>query len=340
MKILDIKASLHNHSIYSLIDSPETVENYLIHCQERGVEYFALSDHGHMSGMATLMREAPKYGVKPVAGCEFYVDLKPDMPTYGHLTTLAYNDVGVKNLLKLYHLSWSNSVAKWGKKKPMITWEQLEQHSEGLFAGTGCLVSTIARPLLKDQPEIAVKNLERLISIFGKHRLFCELIPHMVTHDFDRETRTFKPNPCTPFAPDGDILKGYQLWVYDEAVVKRGLKPAITLDAHFVKPETHEIQSAILQNGEGGWHFQNCYNFLSPEEMYHRLTYLPNHGEKLHEQMIHTTRDMCSEVIYTPVKKEIHLAFKYDNITDSYADFAKNVDMDRVLRCCENHGKI
>lgn len=339
MAILDLKASLHNHSIWSMLDGASTVEEYLKMAQERGCEYFALTEHGMLSGMHQLMTLAPKYGVKPVLGNEMYVDLRPDLDnTYGHITLLAYNDVGKKNLLKLFYLSWDNtSRARWGKKKPMISFDQLEEYNAGLFAGTGCLVSTLARPLLKGRPDLFDKNLDRLISIFGKHRLFAEAVPHAVTHDWDHKTGQFEPNECSNFAPDGDILKAYNKYLWDKAVIGKGLKPGITLDAHFCRPEQKEIQNAILRNGESGWTFHSSYHWLQPEEIYNNLSYLSGHNEKLHEQMIMTTYEMCQDVRYSPEEKQIYLPFKYDSVEAAYSDVSNYIKEDVIDKICKEN---
>ncbi len=113
--------------------------------------------------------------------------------------------------------------------------------------------------MLKGQPELAEKHLDWLIAVFGKDRLFAEFIPHIVDSDYNNKTQQFEKNECTPFAPDGDLQKSYQLWLWAHAVLKRGLKPVVTLDAHFAKPESKSIQDAILMNGESGWHFARCF---------------------------------------------------------------------------------
>lgn len=330
-KYKDLIASLHNHSTYSMLDGASSPTEHVKYAIERGFEYLSITDHGHISGFLEMGRACEGTSLKPIYGCEFYVDLMPDLPTYGHLTILTYNDVGYKNLLTLYHKSWDNlSKSKFGKKKNQITWDLLEEYNEGIFVGSGCLVGTIARCLLKQREDLAIKNLEHLIAIFGKHRMFAEFVPQLVTHNYSNKTQKFERNECGPFAPEGDILRGYQLWLWDQAVIKRGLKPCITLDAHFTTPDKKDIQDALLMNGEDGWRFYENYNVLTPEIMYQKLHYLPGHGELLHTQMIENVRDFCSCVHYTKQEKNLYLPFSYKKKEDAYIDFFKNIDLNRI----------
>jgi len=314
-KYKDLIASLHNHSTYSMLDGASSPTEHVNYAIQRGFKYLAITDHGHISGFMEFLRACEGTSLNPVLGCEFYVDLMPDLDTYGHLTVLAQNDEGYKNLLTLYHKSWDNlSKAKFGKKKNQITWDWLEEHNEGIFVGSGCLVGTIARCLLKNREDLAIKNLEHLIAIFGKDRMFAEFVPQLVTHNYDYKTQQFEKNECGVLWPDGDILKGYQLWLWDQAVLKRGLKPCVTLDAHFTTPDKKDIQDALLMNGEKGWRFYENYNVLTPDVIYHKLSYLPNHSEKLHEMMIDNVGFFCNSIYYTKQKKQLYLPFQYNTI--------------------------
>ena len=332
-KYKDLIASLHNHSTYSMLDGASSPTEHVNYAIERGFKYLSITDHGHISGFMELERACEGKNLQPIFGCEFYVDLMPDLNTYGHLTVLAKNQVGYKNLLILYHKSWDNlSKAKFGKKKNQITWDLLEEYNEGLFVGSGCLVGTIARCLLKNREDLAIKNLDHLIAIFGNKRIFAEFVPQLVTHNYDYKTQKFEPNECGILWPDGDILKGYQIWLWDHAVLKRGLKPCITLDAHFTTPDKKSIQDALLMNGESGWRFYENYNVLTPDVIFNKLSYLPGHDLLLHEKMINNAEDFCCDVFYEKKEKKLYLPYYYENSYQAYQDFAKNVDNDRILK--------
>ncbi len=337
MKRKDVQGSFHNHTIYSLIDAVSTPDEMIKAHADRGCSFIGISDHGHISNFYQAEESAIKHGVTWVAGCEFYCVI-PELNTYGHLTTLAKNDVGKKNLMRLFNKSWDTpSKARWGKKKPQITWDLLEQYNEGLFAGTGCLVGLVARCLMKDDLVLAEKNLDHLIAIFGKDRLFAEFIPHCVTHDYNQKTNQFEPNDCRPWAPEGDLQRGYHMWLWDQAVVKRGLKPVITLDAHFTEESKKPIQDAVLMKGESGWHFQRSHHILTPDEIYGNLTYLPNFNESLYEQMIDNALYFCSDTKYTPTDKKTKLAFQYADAKTGLQALGQAIKPDRVQEILNRH---
>jgi len=337
MKHKDMAGSLHNHTVFSLIDAVCTPEEMLKAYADRGCKFVGLSDHGHISNFFQAEEVAPKLGVTWVAGCEYYC-LIPELNTYGHLTTLAVNDIGKKNLMRLFHKSFDNlSKARWGKKKSQITWDLLEQYNEGLFAGTGCLVGLLGRCVMKGDLALAEKNLDHLIAIFGKDRLFAEIIPHSVTHDYNTKTNQFEPNECRDWALDGDLQKGYTQWLWDKAVLQRGLKPVITLDAHFTEPSKKPIQDAMLMKGESGWHFKNSYHILTPDEIYNNLTFLPNFNENLYESMIDNALHFCYDAKYTPTDKSIKLAFQYPDAKTGLSALGNAIKPERVKEILDRH---
>ncbi len=336
MNLPNLHAQFHMHTIYSLIDSVSDPEAMVKFCVEQGTNFVAVTDHGMMGGLYHLEEACKKHNAHAIPGIEFYVDISADYPkANGHLTALAYNDEGRQNLLYLFNKSWENVQTKWSKKKAQVTWDQLRERNKGIFVGTGCIAGVIGKNLLNDKPELAERNLDYLIDIFGKDNVFAEFIPHKVTHDFDHKAGEFMPNPCRPWCPDGDLQKGYQEWLWDHAVTKRGLPPVITTDAHFTTQDKHPIQTALLQNGHGGWSFMRSHHLLEPLEMYNNLIYLPNFNESMYTSMVENAKIFTDKIHFTPQKKEIHLAFKFKNQEESLAAFADNVLESRLNKICD-----
>lgn len=337
-KLLDIQASLHNHSVWSLIDAVSTPDE-LVKCHaDRGCKYMAITDHGMISNFYQLEEAGKKYGIQHIFGNEMYVFI-PELNDCAHLTMLAANDIGKKNLFILFNKSWdSQSKAKFGKKKPQITWDLLEQYNEGIFVGTGCISSVVGRCFLKGKIEHAEPNLDRLIAIFGKDRVFAEFIPHKVDVDWNTKKQQFEPNPCSPWALDGDYQKGYQKWLWDKAVLQRGLKPVTTLDAHFTEESKKSIQDAILMNGQVGWRFARSHHVLSPEEIYNNLSYLPDFDNLAYEKMLMNGLDFCSDISYSPTDKSIKLAFTSLSVKHSLQMIGDSINMDVVNKIRKNHG--
>src|SRR6056297_996442 len=99
---------LHVHSHYSLLDGLAKIDEIIDCAKEYKMDAVALTDHGVMYGAIEFYKKAKKEGIKPIIGVETYVapnglekkraniDKKPY-----HLTLLAKNKTGYKNLLKL-----------------------------------------------------------------------------------------------------------------------------------------------------------------------------------------------------------------------------------------------
>ncbi|MDO9513698.1 MAG: DNA polymerase III subunit alpha, partial [Elusimicrobiota bacterium] len=112
-----------------------------------------------------------KAKLKPILGSEFYLatgaDATDTKATYArknyHLTILARNDTGFRNLTKLSSYSYS----KGFYYRPRIDKAILEQHSEGLVVLSGCLQGEVANCLRNDRFEDALASAKKMKEIFG-----------------------------------------------------------------------------------------------------------------------------------------------------------------------------
>ncbi len=94
---------LHNHSHYSLLDGATQIDDMIARAVELKMPALALTDHGVLFGAIELYKSAKKAGIKPIVGCEMYVakGKRNEKNGYNHLTVLAKNYTGYKNLVKL-----------------------------------------------------------------------------------------------------------------------------------------------------------------------------------------------------------------------------------------------
>src|SRR6195952_4970154 len=98
-------AHLHVHSEYSLLDGACKIDKLAERAAAYGQPALGLTDHGVMNGAVELYKATKKHGIKPVVGLEaYYVDdrhVKDRKVERNHLTLLAENDAGYRNLVKL-----------------------------------------------------------------------------------------------------------------------------------------------------------------------------------------------------------------------------------------------
>src|SRR5687767_6583859 len=98
---------LHTHSEFSLLDGLSRIPDLVSYTRELGMDSLAITDHGAMYGAIEFYEEAHKQGIKPIIGLEGYVApgsrmvRNPAERSPFHLTLLAQNETGYRNLLKL-----------------------------------------------------------------------------------------------------------------------------------------------------------------------------------------------------------------------------------------------
>jgi DNA polymerase III subunit alpha len=175
-------AHLHVHSEYSLLDGACKVEALAERAAQFDQPALGLTDHGVMNGAVELYRACAKHDVKPVMGCEIYlVDdhtastvsrSNPARVERNHLTLLAANNTGYRNLVKLSSAGFLEGLQRG---KPTVDLHQIEQHAEGVIALTGCLASRFCQRLLEDRDQDARAHADDLLRIFGPDNVYFEL---------------------------------------------------------------------------------------------------------------------------------------------------------------------
>jgi DNA polymerase-3 subunit alpha len=174
---------LHCHSHYSLLDGQSKIPDLVGRVKSLGMPAVALTDHGNLFGAIEFLREAKAAGVLPIVGMEAYIapgkrtDRTASSGGAGderfayHLTLLARNGVGFRNLLRLS----SRSYLEGYYYKPRIDKEILAQHSEGLICLSGCVGSEFSQLLLADRQGEAEKLAMWYYKTFGEGNFFVEV---------------------------------------------------------------------------------------------------------------------------------------------------------------------
>ena len=64
---------LHNHSHFSFMDGLSRPEDMVIRAKEKGLRSIALTDHGHMHGIADIFLSGKKHDMRTIYGVEAYI---------------------------------------------------------------------------------------------------------------------------------------------------------------------------------------------------------------------------------------------------------------------------
>lgn len=245
---------LHCHSHYSLLDGASQLPELVRHVKALGMPAVALTDHGNLYGAVEFLREAKSAGILPIVGMEAYVAPGRRTERGGggssgqeyafHLTLLAKNGEGFRNLMRLSSLSFLEGFYY----KPRIDKEILAECNEGLIVLSGCLSGEIARYLRANKFDKACEAAEWYASTF-KDRYYLELQDNKLHGPFNQ----------------GLIDIGKKL----------GLPTVATNDCHYLHRDdarAHEvllcIQTGKTMADETRWKFDTDELYVkTPEEM-------------------------------------------------------------------------
>lgn len=174
---------LHVHSHYSLLDGLAKIDDLVRRAKELEMPALALTDHGNLYGAVEFYEKATKAGIKPILGVEAYMAPRSRTmkeagvdSTRFHLTLLAKNETGWKNLIKLVSMSYLEGFYY----KPRIDKELLEKHHEGLIVLSGCFSGEIAKLVARGNMAGAEEIAEWYRSVFGED-FYIEIQPHMAS---------------------------------------------------------------------------------------------------------------------------------------------------------------
>jgi DNA polymerase III subunit alpha len=175
---------LHTHTYYSLLDGANPVDQLARKAKACGMPAMAMTDHGNLFGAIEFYQAMHRVGVKPIIGCEVYLLTQGshtertvrqgDRGFLSHLTLLAYNQEGYRNLCRLSSIAHLEGFYY----KPRIDKDLLAAHHEGLLCLSGCLNGEIARHLLNHDMAGATQAAQWLLHTFGEEQVYFELMRH------------------------------------------------------------------------------------------------------------------------------------------------------------------
>ncbi|MGB8197478.1 MAG: DNA polymerase III subunit alpha [Acidimicrobiales bacterium] len=266
---------LHNHTEYSMLDGAARVEEMVLAAKADGQGAIAITDHGNLYGVIDFYEACRKHDVTPIIGLEAYMaaNSRFDRPPrrgkiddtggeteggqklYHHLTLLAVDNAGYRNLRELSSLAFLEGYYY----KPRLDWDLLERYNDGLIATSGCLGGVVLQALLHDDYPKALELAGRLQSIFGQENFYIEL----QDHGMPEQLRT---NP--------QLIE-----------IARQLRAPLvaTNDLHYVHHDDAEMHDALLCIGTGSlvadpnrFRFHSDQNYLkSAAEMRYVFRDLP-----------------------------------------------------------------
>ena len=186
---------LHNHTEYSMLDGAAKVAPMLAEAKRLEMPAIGMTDHGNMFGASEFYNAAVKADIKPIIGIEAYIAPASRFDTkritwgdpsqrsddvsasgaYLHMTMMAENATGLRNLFKLSSLaSFEGQLGKW----PRMDAEIIAEHASGIIATTGCPSGEVQTRLRLGHDREALEAAAKWREIFGPENFFLELMDH------------------------------------------------------------------------------------------------------------------------------------------------------------------
>jgi len=168
---------LHVHSEYSLLDGAANIKALAKRTADQDQPALGLTDHGVMNGAVEHYLACRDQGINPIIGCEIYLvedhEVLDVKTVRNHLTLLAANNDGYRNLIKLSSLGFLEGLHRG--KFPTLDMRQLEQNSSGIIALTGCLQSRFCQHLLDGREDAARAHADEMRQVFGPENVYFEV---------------------------------------------------------------------------------------------------------------------------------------------------------------------
>ena len=264
-KKFDTYIPLHGHSTYSQGDGVTKIADIIKRTKEIGADAVSLTEHGNMSSFYKFWKEAKANDVKPIVGCELYLNdlyysdrekfLKikrnkggdiegagdaadmSGLASNNHQLVYCKNYEGVKNLIGLSNVGFEEFY-----RKPLVdTNETFERLDTNNIVTTGCLQSIFNQQIREGNEVEAIKLIKKWHEKFGE--------------DFYLEVQLNQlkeQHQCNAF--------------YNKVYDKTGIKPVFALDYHYANKDDWYIQYLLYCIKQRG-----TVNSYPPEDWFYNV---------------------------------------------------------------------
>ncbi len=235
---------LHVHTEYSLLDGLSKIKELIAHIKEQGMDSVAITDHGVMYGAIEFYKAAINEGIKPIIGMEGYISnidhklrIERSKMKNWHITLLAKNNDGYKNLMKLTSIAHLEGFYY----KPRFDFETLAKYSKGLICLSGCGASELADSLHTNDYKKAKLIVDKYVNVFGD-----DYYLEIQRHEYAKFAKK-----ATTAEIKRDLLEQAELEsLRNEGIIKLSREYGIPLvasnDAHYINREDAFAQDALV----------------------------------------------------------------------------------------------
>ena len=222
-----------------MLDGAAKVKPMLAEALRLEMPAIGMTDHDNMFEASEFYNATTEVGITPIIGVEAYIapgsrfdtkrilwgdpgqkgDDVSGSGSYTHMTMVAENATGLRNLFKLSSLaSFEGQLGKWSRMDAEI----IAENATGIIATTGCPSGEVQTRLRLGHDQLALEAAAKWREIFGPENYFLELMDHGI--EIERRVR------------EGLLDIGRKL----------GIPPLATNDCHYVTREAAHNHEALL----------------------------------------------------------------------------------------------
>ena len=224
-------AELHCQSNFSFLNGASHPEQLAEEAARLGLEALAITDQNGFYGIVRFAEAAKAVGLPTVFGAELTLDIiryepgLPDPPGE-HVVLLADGPAGYARLARAISLGQLDGE----KSAPRFRLAQLSEVAAGdgpaaqqnaWWVLTGCRTGVVPAALVRDGPAAAARQLQKLISLFGRERVVMELWDH------------------------GDPLDSARNDALAEIAARHDITCIATNDVHYATPQQRRLATAL-----------------------------------------------------------------------------------------------
>jgi len=159
------------HSEYSLSDSTVRIKSLVSRVAEQDMPAVAVCDQSNMFSLVRFYKAAMAAGIKPIMGCDLWIENDTDAKQPWCLRLLVQNQQGYLNLTRLVSRSYQHG-QHLGRAVVKKSW--LQGASDGLIALSAGVLGDVGAALLSSHKDLAERCLDDWLELFAD-RFYLEL---------------------------------------------------------------------------------------------------------------------------------------------------------------------
>ena len=162
---------LRTHSEYSVVDGTLRIDAAVAAARADGQPACAITDLSNLFGAVKFYSACRAGGVKPIIGCDVWLEPEAGEKQGSRLLLLVQNDAGYLHLCELLARAWTTNTQR---AQALVKWAWLDELGGGLLALSGADLGAVGQALLAGDAARAELLALRLAQTFPQ-RFFIEL---------------------------------------------------------------------------------------------------------------------------------------------------------------------